>query len=61
MLVGWASCGEVSLCTSRLVVEDTPKVITVWKDIGLVGEVGSSRVDKVDTWKPCGDELQCEL
>lgn len=38
---------------ARLVEEDAPEVLFVWKDVGLAGEVGSAGVDEVDTTEIC--------
>ena len=45
--------------TSSLVVEDSPEVLTVRKDVGLVREVGAARVDEVDAWETCGAVCEC--
>lgn len=39
---------ETGVYTTRLVEEDTPEVIAVGKDIGLVREVRAAGIDKVD-------------
>lgn len=55
----WDTCGGHAC----LVVEDTAEVVTVWKDVGLVGEVGATAVDEVDAGKVVllGDGLSAEM
>ena len=61
----WRGGGVVSLAkeggerrggrgTSSLVVEDSPEVLSVREDVGLMREVGAAGVDKVDAWETCG-------
>lgn len=38
---------------ARLIVEDAPKVVAVWEDIGLMRQVGTTRIDEVDTSEQC--------
>lgn len=55
----WDICGGY-VC---LVVEDMVEVVMVWKDVGLVGEVGVIVVDEVDVGKVVflGDGLSVEM
>ena len=42
-----------------LVVEDSPEVLSVGEDVGLVREVGAAGVDEVDAWETCGAVCEC--
>ena len=39
------------LLTFDLIVENAAKVLAIWEHIGLTGEIGSARIDQINTWK----------
>ena len=46
-MTGTMKRGERS--TSSLIVENTAEMIAVWENICLVREIGTTRVDEIDT------------
>ena len=37
--------------TSSLIVEDASEMVTVWEDFRLMGEIGTTGINKVDAWQ----------
>ena len=49
--------------TFDLIVENAAKVLAIWENIGLAGEIGSARIDQINAWKVVllGDFLSAQV